>query len=106
MPQLCHSVFFTLRDRGEAAKKALVEGCRKHLSGHPGTLAFAVGTCAAYDRQVNDRDHDVALHIIFDSHESHDAYQQAPRHADFIAEHATTWARVRVFDADLAALET
>lgn len=100
---LAHSVFFTLRDRTPEARTSLVEGCKKHLTGHPGTLAFAVGTVSEYDRQVNDREYDVALHIVFDSHAAHDAYQEAPRHNTFIAEHATTWAKVRVFDADLAA---
>jgi hypothetical protein len=99
---LSHSVFFTLRDRTDAARRALVEGCHKHLTGHAGTAAFFVGTVADYDRQVNDRDFDVALHIVFESRAAHDAYQSAPRHDTFIAENATTWAKVRVFDADLA----
>jgi hypothetical protein len=81
-------------------------GCREHLTGHPGTRAFAVGTCADYDRQVNDRDYDVTLVIVFESRASHDAYQTAERHNRFIAEHADSWAKVRVFDADLATLET
>ncbi|MCX7431470.1 MAG: Dabb family protein [Planctomycetia bacterium] len=81
-------------------------GCREHLTGHPGTRAFAVGTCADYDRQVNDRDYDVTLVIVFDSRASHDAYQTAERHNRFIAEHADSWAKVRIFDADLATLET
>lgn len=98
---LCHSVFFTLRDRSDAAKKALVAGCHERLTGHPGTVAFHVGTVSHYDRQVNDRDFDVALHIVFESHAAHDAYQSDPRHTAFIAEHSTTWAKVRVFDADL-----
>lgn len=99
---LCHSVYFTLKERTPAAAARLVAGCREHLSGHPGTLAFAVGTLAAYDRQVNDRDYDVALMIVFESHEAHDRYQTAERHERFIADHATSWARARVFDADLA----
>lgn len=103
---LAHSVYFTLKDRTPAAAAKLVAGCREHLTGHPGTRAFAVGTCAYYDRQVNDRDYDVTLVIVFDSHASHDAYQTADRHEQFIAEHADTWAKVRVFDADLATLET
>lgn len=103
---LAHSVYFTLKDRTPAAAAKLIAGCRQHLTGHPGTKAFAVGTCASYDRQVNDRDHDVALVIVFDSHASHDAYQTAPRHNTFIAEHADSWAKVRVFDADLVTLET
>jgi len=106
MTMLAHSVYFTLKDRTAAAAATLVAGCREHLTGHPGTKAFAVGTCADYDRQVNDRDYDVALLIVFESRASHDAYQTAARHDQFIAEHATSWARVRVFDADLATLET
>ena len=34
---------------------------------------------------------------------AHNAYQTAPRHEQFIAANATEWAKVRVFDADLAA---
>lgn len=103
---LAHSVFFSLKDRSPAAATKLVDGCREHLTGHPGMRAFAVGTCADYDRQVNDRDYDVALVLVFDSHASHDAYQTAERHDRFIAEHAPSWAKVRVFDADLVTLET
>ncbi len=99
---LSHAVYFTLKDRSPDAVARLVASCRTHLIDHPGTLSFSVGTCAAYDREVNDRDFDVALEIVFDSHASHDAYQTDPRHEQFIAENATTWSKVRVFDADLA----
>jgi len=100
---LSHAVYFTLKDPSPAAVQALVQSCRKHLTGHPGERYFSVGTCASYDRQVNDRDFDVALLIVFESSAAHDAYQVAERHNQFIAENATTWARVRVFDADLSA---
>ena len=99
---LSHAVYFTLKDRSAAAAATLVESCKKHLTGHPGTTFFSVGTCSPYDREVNDRDFDVALVIVFDSHAAHDAYQVADRHEQFIAENAATWAKVRVFDADLA----
>lgn len=102
---LAHSVFFMLKDRTPQAAAALVAACQQHLTGHPGTLAFGVGTCSGYDRQVNDRDYDVALHIVFDSHASHDAYQVAPRHHTFVAENSTGWAKVRVFDADLTSFK-
>jgi quinol monooxygenase YgiN len=103
MPQLCHAVYFTLKHRTPAAAAKLVASCHEHLTGHPGTVYFAAGTCAPeYDREVNDRDHDVALVIVFESHAAHDAYQTAPRHEQFIAENATDWAKVRVFDANLA----
>ncbi|MFM7035434.1 MAG: Dabb family protein [Planctomycetia bacterium] len=98
---LAHAVYFTLKDRTYAAAAALVESCHKHLTGHPGVTFFSAGTCARYDRQVNDRDFDVALLIVFESHAAHDTYQVADRHEQFIAENAATWAKVRVFDADV-----
>lgn len=98
---LSHAVYFTLKDRSPAAATALAESCRTHLTGHPGVSYFSVGTCADYDREVNDRDFDVALLLVFESHAAHDAYQVADRHNQFIAENATTWAKVRVFDADV-----
>lgn len=100
---LAHSVYFSLKDRTPAAAAALVAACREHLTGHSGEVSFAAGTVADYDRQVNDREWDVFLFIVFESHAAHDAYQTAPRHERFITENATSWAKVRVFDADLAA---
>jgi len=103
MPHLSHAVYFTLKTRTPEAAAKLVASCHKHLTGHPGTVFFSAGTCAAeYDREVNDRDYDVALTIVFESHAAHDVYQTAPRHEQFIAENATDWAKVRVFDANLA----
>ena len=103
MPQLSHAVYFTLKNRTPEAAAKLVASCQQHLTGHPGTVFFSAGTCAAeYDREVNDRDYDVALTIVFESHAAHNAYQTAPRHEQFIAENATDWAKVRVFDANLA----
>jgi len=97
---LAHHVFFALKDRSPAAVAKLVAACREHLAGHAGERFFGVGTCSSYDRQVNDRDYDVGLTIVFDSHASHDAYQVAPRHNAFIAGNADNWAKVRVFDVD------
>lgn len=98
---LAHAVYFSLEDRSPESRDRLVASCREHLTGHPGTVFFSAGTVADYDRHVNDRDFDVALLIVFDGRASHDAYQTAERHRRFIAENATTWAKVRVFDADV-----
>jgi hypothetical protein len=97
---LAHNVYFTLHESTEAARAKLVQACKKYLTGHPGTLFFACGTLAKdLARPVNDRDFDVGLHIIFDTHAAHDAYQVAPRHEQFIEENKTTWKKVRVFDS-------
>jgi hypothetical protein len=100
---LSHAVYFSLKDRSPAAVKVLVDACETYLSGHPGMVSLSVGTVASYDRQVNDRDFDVALEIVFESHAAHDSYQTAERHNQFVAEQAPNWAKVRVFDVDLAA---
>jgi hypothetical protein len=57
---------------------------------------------ADFDRPVNDRDFDVSLHLVFKDHASHDAYQTAPLHEQFIAENKATWKKVRVFDSNVS----
>ena len=97
---LAHNVYFTLSDASESAKRSLVDACKKYLTDHPGTVFFACGTLATeFDRPVNDRGFDVALHIVFESKADHDAYQEAPRHDQFIAENKANWKTVRVFDS-------
>jgi hypothetical protein len=97
---LSHDVYFTLKDDSATAKKKLVDACKKDLSGHPGTVFFAAGTRAEdLSREVNDRDFDVALHIVFKDKAAHDKYQDAPRHKSFIEENRDNWKKVRVFDS-------
>ena len=99
---LAHDVYFSLNDASALARAELVAACRKHLTGHEGTLSFSVGVLAAdLARPVNDRDFDIALHITFESRAAHDAYQEHPRHKQFIAEQQKNWKRVRVFDSQL-----
>jgi heme-degrading monooxygenase HmoA len=97
---LAHLVFFTLKERTDEARQALVAACHKYLTGHPGTVHFSAGVRGeAYTRPVNDQEFDVALVVVFESEAAHDAYQTAPRHKEFIAEQSPRWAKVRVFDA-------
>ena len=97
---LSHNVFFTLHDNSPAAVDRLIAASKTYLTGHPGTIFFAVGGLAdEYQRPVNDRAFDVALHVVFTDGPSHDAYQKAPRHLKFIAENAANWKQVRVFDS-------
>jgi hypothetical protein len=103
-PQLAHMVYFTLNDSSDAAREKLVAACTKYLSGHEGTVHFSVGKRAVeFNRDVNDKEFDVALHLVFESKAAHDQYQSHPRHQAFIDENATSWAKVRVFDSYLAA---
>ena len=98
--QLSHNVYFSLKDRSEEAQARLVAACQKYLKGHPGQVFFAVGTLAEdFTRDVNDRDFDVALHIVFRGKADHDRYQAHDRHAQFITESQANWKKVRVFDS-------
>jgi hypothetical protein len=96
-------VYFTLKDHSPAAIDKMIKACKTHLSGHEGTVFFAVGTLVPdLVREVNQRDFHIALQIVFESRAAHDRYQVHERHERFIAENRSNWERVRVFDADIS----
>jgi hypothetical protein len=100
---LAHLVYFTLQDASDAARERLIAACHEQLSGHDGTVFFAVGPRELdLQRPVNDCDFDVALHVVFQDRAAHDRYQQHPRHLQFIEENKANWKQVRVFDAVVA----
>jgi hypothetical protein len=102
-PQLAHMVYFKLNDSSGANRAKLLAACKAYLSGHEGTVSFAAGTLASdLNREVNDRDFDVSLHLVFVNKEAHDKYQQHARHLKFIEENKENWAKVRVFDSYLS----
>jgi hypothetical protein len=97
---LCHDVYFTLKDRSPVAVDSLVAACKKYLTVQPGIDFFCCGKRdPGLDRDVNDRDFDVALHIVFTDRPAHDAYQEDATHNRFVAEMKHNWSKVRVFDS-------
>lgn len=102
MPQLSHMVYFTLQDDSDAKKLELINACKKYLVDHPGVVYFSVGSLnKELARPVNDRGYHVTINVVFDSIDSHNLYQVAPRHLEFIAEQKANWKQVRIFDSDL-----
>ncbi len=103
VPHLAHSVFFTLKDRSEAARERFVASCQKYLTGHEGTVSFSLGTIAqdVEEPGVSVRDFDVALLVVFESKEAEAKYLVAPRHVKFVEENKEGFAKVRVFDSYL-----
>jgi hypothetical protein len=100
--KLAHLVYFSLKDNSPAGIKKQLDACKKYLVDHPGVLFFAAGTRTLdLSREVNDKEFDVALHVVFRDRAAHDVYQKAPRHLQFIAETRDGWAAVRVFDSYL-----
>jgi hypothetical protein len=99
-PMIVHNVFFSLKDNSPKAREKLIDACKKYLTKHKGEVYFAAGPIADdFKRDVNDRDFDVALTIVFEDRKAHDLYQDAPRHNQFIAENKDNWKKVRVFDS-------
>jgi hypothetical protein len=97
---LAHNVYFSLKDASPAARERLVAACQKYLKGHPGEVFFAAGTLVDENkREVNDRNFEVALHIVFRTKADYDKYAVAERQKAFIAENESNWAKVRVFDS-------
>ena len=98
--RLVHDVYFTLNDDSEAARAKIVQDCYEYLSSNPGIVFFAAGELVEpHKRDVNIRDWDVSLHIVFKSKDYHDQYQKAPDHYKFIDENKDNWKSVRVFDS-------
>lgn len=96
---IVHDVYFKLKDRSAEKAQVLVGLCKKYLAPQPGVTFFAAGVLAAdLDREVNDRDWDVGLHVVFVDRAAHDAYQKDPQHLKFIEEGKANWDKVRVFD--------
>ena len=99
-PQIAHMVYFKLKEGTKENREKLVSACKKYLEKHDGVVFFAAGILAEdLKREVNDREWDVALNLVFESKAVHDKYQDAPDHLKFIAENKDGWAKVRVFDS-------
>lgn len=98
-----HNVFFTLNDSSPAQCERLVRECTEYLKDTDGVVVFSSGTRAAgCERDVNDVQFEVSLHMVFADRKAHDAYQTAPRHMEFIARNKANWKKVRVFDSTIA----
>jgi len=97
-----HNVFFSLKDKSPEKIEQLIADSEKSLAILPGITSFACGVReVALIREVNDRDFDISIHILFESKEAHDAYQVSPSHHEYIARNEDNWAEVRVFDTAL-----
>ena len=106
-PLVGHMVYFKLKDATDENRQKLVAACKKYLADHDGVVFFSAGVLAdSLKRDVNDRDWDVALHLVFANKAAHDKYQDHPEHLKFIEENKANWAKVRVFDSEFADYQT
>lgn len=95
-----HNVYFSLKDKSSEAVEQFIADSKLYLAVNSGIKSFACGALEVeLDREVNDQDFDVSLHVLFESRKAHDAYQIAPSHNEFVARNKDNWAAVRVFDS-------
>jgi hypothetical protein len=98
-------VYFKLKDSSGANRAKLAAACKLYLTGHPGTAYFGTGTLAGdLNGDVNDREFDVSLHLVFANKEALENYLTHERHLKFIEENKDNFAKVRVFDSYLSAV--
>lgn len=76
-------IFFTDPDQPGAADE-LVAGCEEYLRDIPGIQQFHVGRMVPSHRPVVDQSYQVALNLVFPDKAAQDAYQDHPRHVEFV----------------------
>jgi hypothetical protein len=102
-PRIAHAVFFTLVDKSPEGQAKFVEAVNS-LNQPPQASYrfFATGArIPSLDRDVNDKDFDVGLFIIFADRKGLDEYGPAAHHLKFVETNKTKWKGVRVFDSTL-----
>ena len=79
-----HVVIFWTDPKKPNAAADLLAGAKEYLADIPGTLFFHVGKMATSHRPVVDQSYQVALNLVFKDKATQDAYQDHPRHLEFV----------------------
>jgi hypothetical protein len=99
---LAHMTYFKLADRSPKTLEKFLELCEKYLSGHVGQTEFSLGLRAVeMQRDVNARDFDVAMNMVFESLASYNLYLRDARHDAFITAAAGMSSARKVYDSYL-----
>ena len=93
-----HVLFYLKNPDNEADKIRLLEGLTM-LAGVPSIKLSHIGTPAATNRAVIDRDYTYSWLCFFDTPADEEAYQQHPIHDDFRNDYADLWEKVVIYDA-------
>jgi hypothetical protein len=93
-----HSVYFRLRDDLSPAERQRFEDGIRSLAAIDTVERGHIGTPAATDRAIIDRDYTHALILAFPDAGAHDVYQVHPVHDRFREQCAGYWSGIRIFD--------
>ncbi len=97
-----HSVYFWMKpdltpDEATAFEKGLQSLCEQTTA-----TSGSYGQPAGTDRSVVDNSYGYGLFLFFEDAAGQDVYQVSEVHQQFIADHASKWERVLVYDTELA----
>jgi hypothetical protein len=81
---LSHVVIFWTHPNNPKAADDLVAGANQYLRDVPGVLNFHVGKMMPSHRPVVDQTYQVALNLQFADKAAEDAYQNHPKHLEFV----------------------
>jgi hypothetical protein len=103
---MLHSVYFWLDPALTEAQHAQFQDALRALCAIDVVTKGRLGTPAATaSRPVTDHSFQHSLFLEFDSVERHNAYQVHPEHDKFVAQYASWFRTVRVYDTQFAAAQ-
>ncbi|MBC7569416.1 MAG: Dabb family protein [Spirosoma sp.] len=93
-----HVLFYLKNPDNETDRAKLLEGLNM-LAKVPTIKLVHIGTPAATNRAVIDRDYAFSWLCFFDSPADEESYQKHPIHDDFRNDYASLWEKVIIYDA-------
>jgi hypothetical protein len=96
---LSHIVVFWLKDDLSDAQRSAFRQGLESLKAIESARGVYIGAPAnTGDRPVIEKSYSLALTVLFDKIQDHDAYQFHPLHQGFLKQFGTFWSRVQIYD--------
>ena len=96
---LSHIVVFWLKDDlSDAQRSAFREGLESLKTIESAHAVYIGAPAKTGDRPVIDKSYSLALTVLFDTIQDHDAYQVHPLHQAFVRKCGPLWSRVLIYD--------
>ena len=102
LPQLMHSIYFTLTTNTKDSRAKFTDICLKYLADHPGVRVFALGELADMKRDVSVANYDIAMNILWTDETFYQKYLKSKSHDDFFPATTGLIKETQVFDSFLS----
>jgi hypothetical protein len=100
-PMLAHVVYYSLNDKSEESKNAILDDLHKYFAPLPGMKYFVAGVVSDVERDIVDRDYELVAVMIFKNKNAMLGFRTHPNHEEFAAKHKDDWEKIRVFDSSV-----